>query len=324
MSEFKFACPVCGQHITADSSSSGTQLECPTCFRKIVVPQAPASTDPKFILSAAQADKPRPTPMAARSDLEPMARSRRSSPLALSLAAAVVVIAGAVGARWWWQHREAISPGPGGQAGRSNPPPAKTATPPSPPVEYPVPTNILWTLDHAKMAIPGEPVAGSIHGAGFRCERSVLQGGTLNLRQGKAWPPDLGITINLFARQGEELSGKTVDIQPDREKAPAVVLRWKGADQQAVTKKFTTGYALRLVFGQAAGGRMSGRLYIATPDDEQSFAAGTFDAEIRKPPPPKPKGPTTPKPPAAPVVSPAPTVGTQTPPAQPPTPVPPP
>ena len=52
MSEFKFACPVCGQHITADSANSGGQLECPTCFRKIVVPQAPEAADPKFILAA--------------------------------------------------------------------------------------------------------------------------------------------------------------------------------------------------------------------------------------------------------------------------------
>src|SRR5258707_14136730 len=60
MSEFKFACPVCGQHITADSSTSGGKIECPTCFRKIVVPQAPASTDSKLIISASQADKPKP------------------------------------------------------------------------------------------------------------------------------------------------------------------------------------------------------------------------------------------------------------------------
>src|SRR5712672_2412427 len=60
MSEFKFACPVCGQHITADSSTSGGQLECPTCFRKIVVPQAPTAGDSKFIISAAQVAKPRP------------------------------------------------------------------------------------------------------------------------------------------------------------------------------------------------------------------------------------------------------------------------
>ena len=39
MSEFKFACPVCGQHITSDASATGKHLECPTCFQKIVVPQ---------------------------------------------------------------------------------------------------------------------------------------------------------------------------------------------------------------------------------------------------------------------------------------------
>ncbi|HKI69360.1 MAG TPA: hypothetical protein VKA67_07220, partial [Verrucomicrobiae bacterium] len=51
MSEFKFACPVCGQHIKCDSSQSGTTMECPTCFQKIVAPHAPATDDSKFILT---------------------------------------------------------------------------------------------------------------------------------------------------------------------------------------------------------------------------------------------------------------------------------
>ncbi len=42
MSEFKYACPVCGQHIKCDSSQGGSVMECPTCFQKIIVPQAPA------------------------------------------------------------------------------------------------------------------------------------------------------------------------------------------------------------------------------------------------------------------------------------------
>ena len=72
MSEFKFACPVCGQHITADSSTSGGQIECPTCFQKIVVPQAPGVQDTKFILSATQVAKPRPTSADAASQLGPL------------------------------------------------------------------------------------------------------------------------------------------------------------------------------------------------------------------------------------------------------------
>jgi len=51
MSEFKFACPVCGQHMKCDSSQSGTVMECPTCFQKITAPQAPSTDDPKFIIT---------------------------------------------------------------------------------------------------------------------------------------------------------------------------------------------------------------------------------------------------------------------------------
>ena len=51
MSEFKYACPVCGQHIRCDSSQAGKVMECPTCFQKITVPQAPATEDSKFIIT---------------------------------------------------------------------------------------------------------------------------------------------------------------------------------------------------------------------------------------------------------------------------------
>ena len=54
MSEFKFACPVCGQHMKCDSSQGGSVMDCPTCFQKITAPQAPASDDQKFILTGTQ------------------------------------------------------------------------------------------------------------------------------------------------------------------------------------------------------------------------------------------------------------------------------
>ena len=50
MSEFKFICPVCGQHMMCDSSQAKTVMECPTCFQKITAPQASAP-DAKFILT---------------------------------------------------------------------------------------------------------------------------------------------------------------------------------------------------------------------------------------------------------------------------------
>ncbi len=54
MSEFKYACPVCGQHIKCDVSQAGSVMECPTCFQKITVPNAPASGEQKFILTGTQ------------------------------------------------------------------------------------------------------------------------------------------------------------------------------------------------------------------------------------------------------------------------------
>src|SRR5277367_4133407 len=62
MSEFKYACPVCGQHIKCDSSQVGTVMECPTCFQKITVPQSPASDDQKLIITGTKVGNERPTP----------------------------------------------------------------------------------------------------------------------------------------------------------------------------------------------------------------------------------------------------------------------
>ena len=275
MSEFKFACPVCGQHITADSSTSGGQIECPTCFRKIVVPQAPASQDTKLILSAAQVGKPRPSSLRPDAPLGSLQTAAPRSSLPAVLALLVLLCARA----------------PTGTNALSQPA-APIALNPT----YPIPTNIAWTLDLTNAAFPEAVAAGSIHGSGFRCEKAVLRGGLLSLIQGNAWPWDLSLALNLFARQGEELSGKTVQIPSDRPRAPRVVLRWKDAQQQPATETISGGYALNLVFGEATNGRMPGKIFICLPDSSKSFVAGTFDAEIRKPAPQKPRSPKAPKP----------------------------
>jgi DNA-directed RNA polymerase subunit RPC12/RpoP len=62
MNEFKYACPVCGQHIKCDSSQAGTQMECPTCFQKIIAPQAPANEDQKLIITGTKVGNERATP----------------------------------------------------------------------------------------------------------------------------------------------------------------------------------------------------------------------------------------------------------------------
>ena len=293
MSEFKFACPVCGQHITADSSTSGGQIGCPTCFQKIVVPQAPASADTKFILSAAQVAKPRPASADAASQLAPLQSAPR--PTSLPLVAALLVVLCAAGAvLFLFRDRISKSPRPPAPAGTNALLPQPT-TPVPLNTTYPVPTNISWTLDLTNAVFPDTPVAGRIHGSGFLCEKAILRGGLLSLAQGKSFPWDLGINLYLFARQGEELSGKTVTVSPDQPRAPRVSLRWKDAQQEPATETIHNGYLLKLAFGQATNKHMPGKIFLCLPDEAKSFLAGTFDAEIRPPPPPKSGPPKPPK-----------------------------
>jgi DNA-directed RNA polymerase subunit RPC12/RpoP len=295
MSEFKFACPVCGQHITADSSTSGGQIECPTCFQKIVVPQAPDLADTKLILSAAQVGKPRPSPADTPSQLGPLRNSLHRSSLPTVIA--LLLLLGAAGAALFVFRDRILKAFRTSATAGTNALGPQPAAPVALNTNYAVPTNISWTLDLTNATVPDATAAGRIHGSGFLCEKAYLWGGQLSLSQGQTWPWDLGLTLHLFARQGEELSGKTVQIAPDRPRAPRVILRWKDEQRQPATETINNGYALRVVFGQATNSHMPGTIYICLPDSDKSFVAGTFDAEIRRPSPPKtnPPGPPRPK-----------------------------
>ncbi len=44
MAEFKFSCPQCGQHIQCDTGYAGSQINCPSCQKAILVPPAPHAT----------------------------------------------------------------------------------------------------------------------------------------------------------------------------------------------------------------------------------------------------------------------------------------
>jgi DNA-directed RNA polymerase subunit RPC12/RpoP len=55
MPDMKFACPQCGQHISANEQWSGHQIQCPTCSKPLTVPQAPpppatAAAAPKSLI----------------------------------------------------------------------------------------------------------------------------------------------------------------------------------------------------------------------------------------------------------------------------------
>jgi hypothetical protein len=277
MSEFKFACPVCGQHITADSSASGKPLECPTCFQRIVAPQAPLSGDPKLILSATKASIA-PTSFAS----EPAVKKTKLQSLKASLMPVLLLlVTGGAAFLLWHNDLTSLANGLAERATASSTKPASPNVFKSP---HPIPLNVNWTLNIANALIPNEQAAGSIHGNGFLCEHASFKAGRLSLRQGIAGAPDLGITVSLGALQAEQLGGKAVVVTPTNPvPAPRVVLRWKDNQQEPVTEHIRAGYAMKVMFGPVAGGRIHGRIFIALPDEQKSFAAGNFDAEITMP-----------------------------------------
>ena len=45
MSEFKFSCPHCDQHLQGDERLGGKQIQCPACHHLITIPLSPAQQE---------------------------------------------------------------------------------------------------------------------------------------------------------------------------------------------------------------------------------------------------------------------------------------
>jgi DNA-directed RNA polymerase subunit RPC12/RpoP len=282
MSEFKYACPVCGQHIKCDSTQSGATMECPTCFQKIIVPQAPESDNPKFIITAKKVGAERPIPaVVANAEATPPPAPVKSSFLPAIL---VVVLVGAAVGLLFAFHGKIFKPAggppspPAGPAAHGPPP-----KPPKAPLVAPPASDTNWMLDLA-VATPNAPVAGRIHGENFIAERAIFQNGTLTFRSGTRGTVEIGVLINFSGVQAESLSGQSIHVATNADKAANIMLRWKDGDQQRKVS-FTNGYAMRLEFEPLDGNRLPGKIYLCTPDNEKSYVAGTFRADVRRPKP---------------------------------------
>lgn len=274
MSEFKFACPICGQHITADSKDTGSQIACPTCFRKIVVPTAPSTEESKFVVSASEVNKPRPKTNPELEGFQP-APKNPAFPLGLLLLFVIVLAAGATVFVLHGKHPK--SPGEKTADAKTGSRTVTTFT------HYSGPSH--WTLELTNVTIPEDMASGAIHGMAFTVEHATISGGNLTLRMGHSGPVELGLNIYFFSKQPEELIGKSAQVTPADSRAPRVVLHWTEGQRESTT--FHNGYAMKIQFGAKLGNAIPGEIFISTPDESKSWIAGTFRAEIHHPGPPK-------------------------------------
>lgn len=240
---------------------AGSQLECPTCFRKLVVPQT--GGDSKLILSATQVSQPRSWIGRATAS----ARGGKHPALLGSLIAtgAICLVLTGAATYWLWKH--------------PRPTPPELAKPViAEPTKFP---RLGWTLELTNALLPDKPAAGRIAGKNFTTERATFRGSVLSLREGRGWPPEAAVSIALFS---DKVGGKTLEVTSDRPPpAPRVTLRWKDGESRPTNQTFHSGYALRIVFAQPTNGIISGKLFLAVPDDRHSYVAGTFNAEVVSP-----------------------------------------
>jgi DNA-directed RNA polymerase subunit RPC12/RpoP len=280
MSEFKFACPICGQHITADSKDTGSQIACPTCFRKIVVPQAPASEESKFVVSASEANRPRP-PQTVNPQFEGLASTSSKTHISTGLVILLVLVC-AAGATIYVLRGKIFPPKPASEHTADENASDATSQP-----GFSGPS--LWTMDLSTAKIPDAPAAGALRGRAFTLDHAILSGSNLTLRAGRGGPIELGLNIYFFNHRPEDLSGISAAVRPGDNIAPRVVMHWKDAERAAQT--FRSGYAMKIEFGPAANGALPGKIFLCLPDESRSWVAGTFRAEIHRPGPPKPRRP---------------------------------
>ncbi len=290
MSEFKFACPVCGQHMMCDTSQGGSVMDCPTCFQKVTAPQAPAP-DAKFVLTGTKVVEKTLFPRGLEPATGPVA-AKGKIPAAIVIGALAVGLA--VGATVFFLRGKIFPPAA---------PPVKTAAtnaarPPksAPVLVAPPASDTNWVLTLAEAVIPEAPVAGRIHGEDFLMERATfqVQNGLLTLRRGTRGTIESGVQIHFSGMLPESLAGKTLNILSNASVAARVTLWWKAEGGAANKAGYDSGYALRLEFGDLAKNRLPGKIYLCTPDVEKSYLMGTFNANVIRP---KPK---TPAPAAAP------------------------
>jgi hypothetical protein len=274
MSDVKFACPVCGQHITTDRSTTGGQMECPTCFRRLLVPAAGTGTDSKLVLTASLAPPQRAT------DATSSAIGKRQGPswrvvkwtlagaLFTTFLASLLLFRGdlsrAVTGKLNQWKQAIYGKNDRNQERVPNPKPGSG-----------------WSLDATKILVPEGPVTGRVRGKPFQYARATLNGGHLSLKHGAAWPPPLSLTIQFYAERAEELAGKTIEVAADRTPpVPVVVIRWIDEQGRPDEQMVSAGYVLLAQFGELEGGRLPGQLYLALPDESRSYAAGLFVAAV--------------------------------------------
>jgi hypothetical protein len=264
-------------------------MTCPTCFQKIIVPQAPSTDEQKLILTGIKVGD---RPAMRDPELNPYANPEPKRVSGVIVVLAILLLIGlAVGFVYQGTILQPILKGKTGappastngttsQSNGINPGPAT-----DPAAVPPMADDTNYLLNLAGVKIPDSTAAGRIHGEDFLTERAVYARGSLTLRTGRKGPVNFGVSINFNGAEAEALAGKNLNIVADTNKSALVTLHWPEDGETHETHKdsYEINYALRLEFGSLTNRHLPGRIYLCTPDPQKSYVMGTFNAEVSVP-----------------------------------------
>jgi DNA-directed RNA polymerase subunit RPC12/RpoP len=301
MADMKFSCSHCGQQIECDELWSGHEIQCPTCQGQLVVPPKP-DAPPHATLASAKPNQPKlsighsrdqrsaapppsPPQMATlQQQLNQAKLAKKGNPMKWVIVGAVVLVAGVGGYLGYPYLRDLMAKRSEAAKQASAPPPvtnAEPAEPPPPPKELPV-LPAVWTLDVDTAKIPEGKANGTLAGTNFMVETAVCVPQLLRLYEGAAAAPDRELQIFLHLNAGESVAGRTWTVKPQDpagKSVPQVVKRWKTNPRYAAqSKTFSSGYAMKLELGEVQANMITGKIFLALPDPEQSVVAGVFKA----------------------------------------------
>jgi len=311
MADMKFTCRHCGQEIECDELWSGHEIQCPTCQKQLVVPPKP-DAPPHVSLAAAKPGQPRlsigqsqtersaapkaiaPQVAALEQKLSQAKAGQKSGAMKWVIVGAVVVVCGVGGYLGYPYVTAALSKRsetakPASQAPTQEVAAATSPDAPPAPSEAPAPKeekelpvlSPVWTLDLDKAKIPSSKVNGSISGTNFVAESAMCTAQLVRFFQGASASPDREIIVYLHLNPGQSPTGHTWSVSQDMKgrTVPQVVKRWKPNPKYAPqSKQFSTGYAMKLEFGEVTNGTLPGKIFVALPDPEQTVIAGQFKA----------------------------------------------
>jgi len=121
----------------------------------------------------------------------------------------------------------------------------------------------------------GGPITGIVRGAEFNLDQAILSGGTLELRQGEEFFPDLAVEVVIF---DDTPRGKTFTMPPAVNGiSPQLRLKQKPEDQNVPdTEMVLQDYQLELTFGQSQELGLPVSIHLVVDQFETSLAGEGF------------------------------------------------